>query len=69
MKAGHTRPCHTCPQRTWRSLGGFMVMGCGPLRLRFGIAPDLARGHVNKAGGCVAMPQRCDAPRATTRDN
>ncbi|HKB60061.1 MAG TPA: hypothetical protein VKC56_08475 [Gallionellaceae bacterium] len=55
----HTRPCHTCTHRTWRSLHGFMVMGCGQRDLRFGIAPDLARGHVNKAGNCVPMPGAC----------
>lgn len=52
-------PCPTCPQRTWRSIGGFMVMGCAPKGLRFGAAPDLQRGHVNKAGECVAMPREC----------
>lgn len=54
-----TRPCHRCTHRTWRSLHGFLVMGCGKRDLRFGIAPDLRRGHVNKAGGCVAMPREC----------
>ena len=54
-------PCLACPQRTWRSLGGFLVLGCGAKGLRFGIAPDLRRGHVNRAGGCVPMPQRCDS--------
>jgi hypothetical protein len=52
-------PCHTCPHRTWRSIAGFMVMGCGRFGLRFGTAPDIARGHVNKAGGCVGMPEKC----------
>jgi hypothetical protein len=55
-------PCVTCPQRTWRSLHGFMVMGCGVKGLRFGIAPDIAKGRVNKAGGCVAMPRECASP-------
>ncbi len=54
-------PCHTCLGRTWRSVHGFMVMGCGPKGLRFGIAEDIRRGHVNKAGGCVEMPRECDA--------
>lgn len=36
-----------------------MVMHCRLHGLRFGIEPDLRRGHVNKAGGCVAMPREC----------
>lgn len=64
MKGGtnayaETRPCHTCTHRTWRGLHGFLVMGCGQRQLRFGIAPDIRRGHVNKAGECVAMPKMC----------
>ncbi len=36
-----------------------MVLGCDKRGLRFGIEPDIKRGRVNKAGGCVAMPAAC----------
>ena len=62
--ASRPAPCLACPQRTWRSLHGFMVMGCALKGLRFGTAPDIRRGHVNKAGDCVPMPQACEAPGA-----
>lgn len=59
MARASAAPCHACAHRTWRNVHGFMVMGCSVRGLRFGIAPDIARGHVNKAGGCVAMPREC----------
>lgn len=59
MKHKPPAPCHTCPNRTWRSIDGFMVLGCRPKGLRFGIAPDFKRGYVNRAGGCVPMPMQC----------
>ncbi len=63
-EAGWARaPCHTCAHRTWRSLAGFMVMGCAKSGSRFGIAPDICKGHVNKAGGCVEMPRECGEAR------
>ncbi len=48
-----------CKNRTWRVIAGFAVMGCIVYEWRFGIQPDLARGHVNVEGGCVAMPKEC----------
>jgi len=36
-----------------------MVLHCTLRGLRFGIAPDIGRGRVNRAGGCVAMPEKC----------
>ncbi len=52
--------CMACCHRAWREIGGFLVMGCGKHGLRFGIEPDIKRSHVNKAGGCVAMPRVCE---------
>lgn len=51
--------CPVCRHRTWREMSGFLVMGCGKHGLRFGIAPDIRHGYVNRAGGCAAMPQTC----------
>ncbi len=52
-------PCLSCRHRAWKSLAGFMVLHCRLHGLRFGCEPDLRRGHVNRAGGCVAMPGQC----------
>ena len=65
MKQRPTPPCLACARRSWRSVDGFMVLGCRARGLRFGIGPDIRRGHVNKAGGCVAMPQACVAHAQT----
>ncbi len=51
--------CPACRHRHWREIAGFLVLGCARRNLRFGVAPDIRRGHVNKAGGCVAMPASC----------
>ncbi|HEY5993929.1 MAG TPA: hypothetical protein VIU46_04925 [Gallionellaceae bacterium] len=58
--AARLSPCPSCRHRAWREIAGFLVMGCGKRGLRFGIAPDIRRNHVNKAGGCVAMPRECE---------
>jgi hypothetical protein len=52
--------CPACRERRWLGISGFLVMGCARHGLRFGIEPDIRRGHVNKAGGCVAMPEKCE---------
>jgi hypothetical protein len=58
MSNSNTR-CTECSNRRWQTVAGFLVLGCKRRDVRFGIAPDLNRGYVNKAGGCVAMPQLC----------
>ncbi len=58
MSKGNTR-CTECSNRRWQPVAGFLVLGCKRRNVRFGIEADLARGFVNKAGGCVAMPQLC----------
>jgi len=51
--------CPACRHRAWREIAGFLVMGCTRQNLRFGLAPDIKRGYVNREGGCVAMPGEC----------
>ncbi len=59
MKKRNTQRCLVCRNRAWRVIAGFTVMGCAVYGWRFGIQPDIARGVVNREGGCVAMPKAC----------
>lgn len=59
MSKHQTPRCLQCKHRAWRTLAGFLVLGCVMHRLRFGILPDLLRGYVNQKGDCVPMPRHC----------
>ncbi len=59
LKQSGPARCLHCRNRAWRQLSGFMVMSCRVHGWRFGLKPDLQRGHVNREGACVPLPREC----------